>query len=106
MRQPGLANKKAARAQGPYLLSCLRSRFPEADEVAFVDGVVQRRFGLQRPFFEQRLQSHQDERRQGDADADDGDQAAAHVAGEYQPQHLSDADVKANSQGTLQLLPR
>lgn len=29
----------AARAQGPYLLSCLRSRFPEADEVAFVDGV-------------------------------------------------------------------
>lgn len=29
----------AARAEGPYLLSCLRSRFPEADEVAFVDGV-------------------------------------------------------------------
>ncbi|SFP23264.1 penicillin amidase [Ectopseudomonas composti] len=39
-------------------------------------------------------------------DAHYGDQAAAHVAGEYQPQHLSDADVKANSQGTLQLLPR
>ena len=29
----------AARAQDPYLLSCLRSRFPDADEVAFVDGV-------------------------------------------------------------------
>ncbi|WP_181880375.1 penicillin acylase family protein [Ectopseudomonas mendocina] len=39
-------------------------------------------------------------------DAHYGDQAAAHVAGEYQPQHLSEADVKANSQGTLTLLPR
>ncbi|WP_395503396.1 penicillin acylase family protein [Ectopseudomonas mendocina] len=39
-------------------------------------------------------------------DAHYGDQAAAHVAGEYQPQHLSEADVKANSQGTLRLLPR
>ncbi|SDU92828.1 penicillin amidase [Pseudomonas sihuiensis] len=35
-----------------------------------------------------------------------GDQATAHVTGEYQPQHLSDADVKASSQGTLKLLPR
>lgn len=39
-------------------------------------------------------------------DAHYADQAAAHVAGEYQPQHLSEADVKANSQGTLRLLPR
>ncbi|MFI8737826.1 penicillin acylase family protein [Ectopseudomonas toyotomiensis] len=39
-------------------------------------------------------------------DAHYGDQAAPHVAGKYQPQHLSDADVKANSQGTLKLLPR
>ena len=39
-------------------------------------------------------------------DAHYGDQAAAHVAGEYQPQHLSEADVKAHSQGTLRLLPR
>jgi hypothetical protein len=29
----------AAQTEGPHLLSCLRSRFPEADEVAFVDGV-------------------------------------------------------------------
>lgn len=39
-------------------------------------------------------------------DAHYGDQAAAHVAGEYQPQHLSEADVQAHSQGTLRLLPR
>ncbi|MDH1869919.1 penicillin acylase family protein [Pseudomonas chengduensis] len=39
-------------------------------------------------------------------DAHYGDQAASHVAGKYQPQHLSAADVKANSQGTLKLLPR
>ncbi len=39
-------------------------------------------------------------------DAHYADQATAHVAGEYQPQHLSEADVKANSQGTLTLLPR
>ncbi|WP_185966284.1 penicillin acylase family protein [Ectopseudomonas mendocina] len=39
-------------------------------------------------------------------DAHYGDQAAAHVAGEYQPLHLSEADVTANSQGTLTLLPR
>ncbi|RRV28034.1 penicillin acylase family protein [Pseudomonas sp. o96-267] len=39
-------------------------------------------------------------------DAHYGDQATAHVTGEYQPQHLSDDDVKANSQATLQLLPR
>ena len=39
-------------------------------------------------------------------DAHYGDQAAPHVAGKYQPQHLSEADVKANSQGTLKLLPR
>lgn len=39
-------------------------------------------------------------------DAHYGDQAASHVAGKYQPQHLSEADVKANSLGTLTLLPR
>ncbi|MDZ4193768.1 penicillin acylase family protein [Ectopseudomonas chengduensis] len=39
-------------------------------------------------------------------DAHYGDQAAPHVAGKYQPQHLSAADVKANSQGTLKLQPR
>lgn len=39
-------------------------------------------------------------------DAHYGDQATPHVAGKYQPQHLSAADVKANSQGTLKLLPR
>ena len=39
-------------------------------------------------------------------DAHYGDQAAPHVAGKYQPQHLSEADVKANRQGTLKLLPR
>lgn len=30
---------KAAQASSPFLLSCLRSRFPHADEVAFIDGV-------------------------------------------------------------------
>ena len=34
------------------------------------------------------------------------DQAAGHVLGVYRPQHLSEADVTANSQGTLRLLPR
>ena len=34
------------------------------------------------------------------------DQAAAHVAGQYQPQHLSEADVAAHNRGTLRLLPR
>ncbi len=29
----------AARSRGPYLLSCLRSRFPGVDEATFVDGV-------------------------------------------------------------------
>ncbi|WP_457788222.1 penicillin acylase family protein [Pseudomonas sp. PL-6] len=38
-------------------------------------------------------------------DAHYDDQAAAHVAGQYQPQHLSDADVAAHSRGTLRLLP-
>lgn len=39
-------------------------------------------------------------------DAHYGDQAASHVAGKYQPQHLSEADITANSQGRLTLLPR
>lgn len=34
------------------------------------------------------------------------DQAAGHVLGVYRPQYLSEADVTANSQGTLRLLPR
>jgi penicillin amidase len=38
-------------------------------------------------------------------DAHYGDQAAPHVAGGYQPQHLSEADVAAHSRGTLRLLP-
>lgn len=39
-------------------------------------------------------------------DAHYQDQAAAHVAGQYQPQHLSEADVAAHNRGTLRLLPR
>lgn len=39
-------------------------------------------------------------------DAHYQDQAAAHVAGQYQPQHLSEEDVAAHSRGTLRLLPR
>ncbi|RIA21283.1 penicillin amidase [Ectopseudomonas oleovorans] len=39
-------------------------------------------------------------------DAHYGDQAQAHVTGQYQPQHLSEADVAAHRQGTLRLLPR
>lgn len=39
-------------------------------------------------------------------DAHYGDQASAHVTGTYQPQHFSEADVKAHRQGTLRLLPR
>lgn len=38
-------------------------------------------------------------------DAHYSDQAAAHVAGEYRPQHLSDADVAAHTRGTLRLVP-
>lgn len=34
------------------------------------------------------------------------DQAAAHVTGQYQPQHLSEADIAAHRQGTLRLQPR
>ncbi|GIZ12495.1 penicillin acylase family protein [Pseudomonas sp. NCCP-436] len=34
------------------------------------------------------------------------DQAADHVAGQYQPQHLSEADVAAHRQSTLRLQPR
>lgn len=39
-------------------------------------------------------------------DAHYQDQAAAHVAGQYQPQHLSEKDVAAHSRSTLRLLPR
>ncbi|UTH31353.1 penicillin acylase family protein [Ectopseudomonas hydrolytica] len=39
-------------------------------------------------------------------DAHYQDQAAAHVAGKYQPQHLSEADVAAHARATLKLLPR
>ncbi|ERI53335.1 penicillin amidase [Pseudomonas sp. EGD-AK9] len=39
-------------------------------------------------------------------DAHYDDQAAAHVADQYQPQHLSETDVAAHSRGTLRLLPR
>lgn len=35
-----------------------------------------------------------------------GDQAAAHVTGQYQPQHLSEKDVAAHSRGTLKFIPR
>ncbi|NQD95680.1 penicillin acylase family protein, partial [Pseudomonas sp. CrR25] len=38
-------------------------------------------------------------------DAHYSDQAAAHIAGRYQPQHLSEADVAASTRSTLTLVP-
>ncbi|SDH49026.1 penicillin amidase [Pseudomonas benzenivorans] len=38
-------------------------------------------------------------------DAHYSDQAAAYIAGQYQPQHLNEADVAANTRSTLKLVP-